>query len=293
VLYETALGVGIAAGPLVGGVLGSISWRGPFFGVALLMAIALTATLVLLPATPRPAHRSSIAAPILALKHRSLATMGLTGLFYNWGFFTLLAYSPFLMELDAIQLGLVFCGWGVLVAVFSVFGAPRLQARFGTARTLYANFVLLALDLAVIAAFTTNRVVVIVAVVVAGMFLGINNTLVTQAVMMVSPVERPVASATYGFVRFIGGGIAPYVAGKLAERCTDAVPFWVGAGAMLVALAIFTTGRRMIDAADSRMAAEAAGPDRTAEERELEGAEGLESLGGGETAEESWEPARS
>jgi MFS transporter, ACDE family, multidrug resistance protein len=176
----TSLGVGIAAGPLVGGLLGSISWRGPFFGVAVLMAIALTATLVLLPATPRPAHRSLIAAPILALKHRSLATMGLTGLFYNWGFFTLLAFSPFLMGLDAIQLGLVFCGWGVLVAVFAVFGAPRLQARFGTARTLYVNFVLLALDLALIASFTTNRVVVIVAVIVAGAFLGINNTLVTR-----------------------------------------------------------------------------------------------------------------
>src|SRR5437588_1230201 len=32
VLYETALGVGIALGPLVGGELGAISWRGPFFG---------------------------------------------------------------------------------------------------------------------------------------------------------------------------------------------------------------------------------------------------------------------
>ena len=62
---------------------------------------------------------------------------------------------------------------------------------------------------------------------------------------------------------------------------------------MLVALAIFTTGRRMIDDADARMAADAAGPDRAAEERELEGAEGLESFGGGETAEDSWEPARS
>src|ERR1700722_16644581 len=31
ILYETALGVGIALGPLVGGELGGISWRGPFF----------------------------------------------------------------------------------------------------------------------------------------------------------------------------------------------------------------------------------------------------------------------
>ena len=38
-LYETALGVGIATGPLLGGLLGNISWRGPFFGVAVLMGI--------------------------------------------------------------------------------------------------------------------------------------------------------------------------------------------------------------------------------------------------------------
>jgi MFS transporter, ACDE family, multidrug resistance protein len=282
VLYETALGVGIAAGPLVGGLLGDLSWRGPFIGVAVLMAVALVATTVLLPATPRPSQPSSLIAPLAALRHRSLATMGLTGLFYNWGFFTLLAYSPFLMDLDAIRLGLVFCGWGIMVAVFSVFAAPRLQARFGTARTLYVNFVLLAAVLAAIALGTQHRTVVIVAVIAAGMFLGINNTLVTQAVMMVAPVERPVASATYGFVRFIGGGIAPYAAGKLAERYTDAVPFWVGAGAMLVALAIFWTGRHLIDAADRAMAADPA----------VESADGLESLAGDQTLPVPTTPAR-
>jgi MFS family permease len=285
VLYETALGVGIAAGPLVGGLLGDISWRGPFFGVAVLMLVAFVATAVLLPPTPRPEHRSSLTAPLRALRHRGLATMGLTGLLYNWGFFTLLAYSPFLMGLDAIRLGLVFCGWGLLVAVFSVFAAPRLQARFGTARTLYVNFVLLAADLAVIALGTTSPATVIVAVIVAGAFLGINNTLVTQAVMMVAPVERPVASATYGFVRFIGGGIAPYAAGKLAERYTDAVPFWVGAGTMLLALAVFASGHRLVDAADRRMTS-GHGTDAAAESAELEGAEGLESLGGGDTVGE-------
>jgi ACDE family multidrug resistance protein len=41
ILYETALALGIAVGPLLGGELGSISWRGPFFGVATLMSIAL------------------------------------------------------------------------------------------------------------------------------------------------------------------------------------------------------------------------------------------------------------
>jgi MFS transporter, ACDE family, multidrug resistance protein len=59
ILYEAALGLGIAVGPLIGGVLGSISWRGPFFGVSALMAVALVVTAFLLPATPRARTASS------------------------------------------------------------------------------------------------------------------------------------------------------------------------------------------------------------------------------------------
>jgi len=43
--------------------------------------------------------------------------------------------------------------------------------------------------------------------------------------MSIAPVERPVAAATYGFVRFIGGGLAPYAAGKLVEHYNAHVPF--------------------------------------------------------------------
>ena len=84
ILYETALGLGIAVGPLLGGELGSISWRGPFFGVAVLMAIALVATLAFVPSLPRPAKPTSLSAPLKALRHRGLLTMGLTALLYNW-----------------------------------------------------------------------------------------------------------------------------------------------------------------------------------------------------------------
>jgi MFS transporter, ACDE family, multidrug resistance protein len=251
VLYETALGVGIALGPLLGGELGSISWRGPFYGVSALMAIALIATLVLLPPSPKPQRRESIADPIKALRHRSLATTSVVGLLYNWGFFTLLGYSPFLMNIGSPQkLGLVFCGWGVLVAGFAVWGAPWLKARLGTATTLYGNFALMAADLAVIGIWPDRPAVVIVAVIVAGAFIGINNTLVTTAVMSIAPVERPVASATYGFVRFIGGGLAPFFAGKLVERYSAHVPFLLGAGAVLLAAGVLATVHRALAAAD-------------------------------------------
>ncbi|MGZ4595123.1 MAG: MFS transporter [Actinomycetes bacterium] len=251
VLYEAALGLGIAAGPLVGGLLGEVSWRGPFFGVATLMAIALVATLVLLDKTPKPAHKTSLAAPIKALRHRGLLTMSITAVLYNWGFFTMLGYAPFDMQpMSAIQLGFVFFGWGLLVAFFSVIGAPRLQSWFGTARSLYGALTLFAVDLLVIALFTSNRTAVIVAVIVAGIFIGINNTLTTQAVMLVAPVERPVASASYGFVRFLGGGLAPFVAGKLAEHFNLHVPFYVGAATVVVGVLVLSTGHRMLADAD-------------------------------------------
>ena len=172
--------------------------------------------------------------------------MGVTALLYNWGFFTMLGYVPFPMHLSIYGLGAVFFGWGVLVAVFSVFVAPRLQRRFGTAPTLYVNLALFAAVLAVIAAFTDYPEVLVVCVVVAGAMIGVNNTLTTQAVMLVAPVERPVASAAYGFIRFIGGGLAPFAAGLLAERFNVHVPFWIGAGAVVVAIAVLATGHRLL-----------------------------------------------
>jgi MFS family permease len=251
ILYEAALGLGIAAGPLLGGTLGSISWRGPFFGVAALMALALVATVFLLPATPRPDHKTSLSAPLKALRHRGLLLMSLAALCYNWAFFTMLGYAPFPMKLGAIQLGWVFFGWGLLVAFFAVIGAPWLQRRFGTARSLYVALTLFAVDLAVIAVFPTVRMVLIVCVITAGIFIGINNTLTTQAVMIVAPVERPVASAAYGFVRFIGGGLAPFVAGKLVERFNLHVPFAIAVFSALLAVVILTTAHRALANADA------------------------------------------
>jgi MFS transporter, ACDE family, multidrug resistance protein len=250
VLYETALGVGIATGPLLGGLLGHVSWRGPFFGVAVLMAVALVATAVLLPRTKAPERPESLVEPLAALRHRALATTSVTGLLYNWGFFTMLGYAPFLMHLSAIELGWVFFAWGLLVAVFAVFGAPALRGWFGTPRTLYGNLLFMAADLALIGAFPDERWVVIGAVIAAGAFIGVNNTLVTTAVMSIAPVPRPVASATYGFVRFIGGGLAPFAAGKLVEHYNAHVPFVLGAVSVAAGAVLLSTVHRALDEAD-------------------------------------------
>jgi MFS family permease len=256
ILYETALGLGIAVGPLMGGYLGGISWRGPFYGVTVLMAIAMVATIILVEPTPRPAYHSSVLDPLKALRHRGLLTMGLTALCYNWGFFTVLGYAPFPMHVGTHQLGFIFTGWGVLVGIFAIFGAPRLQAQFGIARTLYVNLALFAIDVLVIAIFTGSRTTLIVAVIVSGIFIGTNNTITTQAVMTVAPVERPIASASYGFVRFIGGGLAPYFAGKMAAAHGDHLPFYVGAGAIVLGIAILATGHTLLAESERQQASE-------------------------------------
>ena len=257
ILYEAALGLGIAVGPLVGGVLGGISWRGPFFGVSVLMAIGLVVTAFLLPSTPPAAKASSILDPFRALRHRGLFGIAVTALLYNFGFFTLLAFTPFPLNMGAHEIGLIFFGWGLALAFSSVVVAPRLQARFGTVRTLLVNLTALSALLAVMAVGTDSKTVLATCVVVAGVFLGINNTLVTETVMKAAPVERGVASAAYSFVRFSGGAVAPWLAGKLGEEINAHVPFWVGSAAVLLAVAVLAaTARHLAHIDDDRQAPE-------------------------------------
>ena len=176
--------------------------------------------------------------------------MALAALCYNWGFFTILGYAPFPMQLSPIKLGLVFCGWGILVAIFAVFGAPWLQARLGIARTMYLNLSVFALMSLGIAIWTLNKPVLIVLVITSGIVCGVNNTVTTQAVMTVSPVERPVASAAYSFVRFIGGGLAPYVGRGLVVDLNIHVPFYLGAGVIVLGILILSSGHKLLGQAE-------------------------------------------
>ena len=243
ILYEAALGLGIASGPLLGGILGGISWRGPFFGTAVLMAVAFVAILVLLEEIPKPARKVGLTEPLRALRHRGLLITGLVALFYNFGFFTLLAYTPFPLKMGAHALGAVFFGWGLLLAFTSVFVAPRLKRRFGVVATLGAMYGALALILAVMGFGEGTPALLAVMVISAGAVLGVVNTVLTESVMRIAPVDRPIASSAYSFVRFAGGAIAPYLAGKLAEWVSPSTPFFVGAGAVVVALLVLLAGR--------------------------------------------------
>ncbi len=138
----------------------------------------------------------------------------------------------------------MFFGWGLMVAVFSVFVAPPLKRRLGVVPTLATMYVAIAALLAIMGAYAGTPAVLAVAVIAAGAFLGVINTVLTEAVMKVAPVERPIASSSYSFMRFAGGAIAPWLAGKLAEWISPQTPFFVGAAAVGVALVVLLVGRR-------------------------------------------------
>jgi MFS transporter, ACDE family, multidrug resistance protein len=247
-LYEAALGFGISLGPLLGGELGGISWRGPFFGVAVLMTIGFVAIRLFLDKTPPPPadQRVSLLEPLRALRHRATRGSGLTAVFYNFGFFTLLAYTPFPLHLGIHELGYTFTGWGLMLAIFAVFVAPRFGRRFGDVRGLGFALAAIVAVLAVMGVLHANRTALIICVIASGSFLGVTNTLMTQVVMQSAPVPRQIASSAYSFVRFCGGAIAPFVAGKLAEHVSVQAPFYLGAAMTAIGCGVLFFYRRSL-----------------------------------------------
>ncbi|OUZ06244.1 MFS transporter [Bacillus pumilus] len=244
ILYEAALGLGISVGPLLGGELGTISWRGPFFGVAVLMLVALLAITFMLPSMQKPQKKVKLFEAVGALKYKGLLTMASAAFLYNFGFFVLLAYSPFVLHLDEHGLGYVFFGWGLFLAVTSVFSAPVIHRKLGTLTSLVVLFASFAVILFGIGIWTSHVVVVICGIVIAGGILGMINTVLTTAVMGSAPVERSIASSSYSAVRFIGGAIAPWIAGVLAESYTASTPYYVGGAVVLLGMIILLIGRK-------------------------------------------------
>ncbi|PZF57110.1 MFS transporter [Curtobacterium sp. MCBD17_034] len=251
ILYEAALGLGIAIGPLVGGLLGSISWRGPFFGVTTLMAIAFVAILVFLRGNgvekPSP---TPLSAPFRALGRPALAALAATALFYNIGFFVLLAYTPYPLGFDALGIGFTFFGWGVGLAVTSVWVAPMLTARLRRTSVLRLALPLLALDLFAAAVVVHSQVGLVICVVIGGLVLGVLNTVLTESVMEATDLPRAVASSAYSAVRFIGGAVAPPVATLLADAIAPSAAYVFAGASVTVAFVVTLVAARALRRVD-------------------------------------------
>ncbi len=246
ILYEAALGLGIAIGPLLGGILGEQSWRGPFFGVVVLMAIAFLAVLVLLRGPGEKRQPVPFSAPFAALRRPALAILAVAALFYNIGFFVLLAFSPFPLGFGALGIGFTFFGWGVALAVTSVWVAPVLMRRMPRTRIILIVLPLLALDLVVAGLVVGSAGALVACIVIGGLLLGVMNTVLTEAVMEATDLPRSVASSAYSAVRFLGGAMAPPIAALLWHAFNATVPYVFAAVSVLLAALTVFLGRRVL-----------------------------------------------
>lgn len=236
-LYEAALGLGIASGPLLGGFLGTFGWRYPFFGTASLMAAGLIFTAVTIRMPHAKPEKRSGREIFRALRNRVVHTNALIGLGYSYGFFTILAYTPLtLVGLTTIQLGFTYFLWGILVAVSSVIVVNKLRNHIDTLHLLIINLSFMILIFFALAYLGNGYRLMLI--VISGFFCGIANALFTTLAMEVSPFVRPVSSAAYNFLRWSGAAIAPILSGLIGEKYGLTTPFYIS-GAILIIATVF------------------------------------------------------
>ncbi|MED0679749.1 MFS transporter [Aneurinibacillus thermoaerophilus] len=234
-LYEAAIGLGMAGGPLVGGILGGYTWRYPFISTGLLIFIAfiLVCFFVKVPGQ-RPKRKTAGFKEMGHLFSYSPFLRGaLAGMFYNYGFFTVLAYSPLVMNLPTIQLGLIFFGWGLCLAYGSAVLSHKLEKKYDVKKLLRWGLLLFSLFLFALY-FVKLTWLQIVLVILSGLFSGLNNALFTTHVMESSPYERSITSGVYNFVRWLGAGVAPILSGVLGHKLFPQAPFGISGFIVLV-----------------------------------------------------------
>ncbi len=235
-LYEAALGVGLAVGPLLGALLGEWSWRAPFGGTALLMLAGAVMCAILLPADgPRSARQPvALLDPIRALRNRTLLVNSIGAAFYTGALFTVIAWAPIAMGLRPIYAGMIFFGWGLLTALAGVFLAPAVARALSDRGGVLGAIVAYALIMAFAALGVGIDQVWMVgaAVVLSGIPSGVLNTLFTGVAMSATGPETPrsVASAGYSFLRWMGAAISAILVAYLAQWFGMAAPFWFAAG---------------------------------------------------------------
>ncbi|GAB2456513.1 MFS transporter [Xylanimonas ulmi] len=247
-LYETCLGLGFALGPLIGGLLGQISWRVPFFACGVFMIGALVIALTKLSDPPQRPAPLTVRRAFAAFRRPAFVIVSIVVATYNFVFFTVLGFGPVALGLDIVPLGLVFTGWGAGLAVGILVIGRRLTQRIGAVPTLGAAFVVLVATLVGLA-LSPATWFSIAMLVVAGLCMGVTNANMTDLALATGDPERRVTTGAFNLVRWGFAAPAPVVSGLLAEHVGFAAPFWVAAAVLTAGVVVLAVFARRITAA--------------------------------------------
>lgn len=244
-LFETCVGLGFAVGPLIGGLLGGISWRVPFFACGLFMIVALALSVTRLQDPAEPPSPLRVGQVFSLFRRPTFLALGAVTATYNFVFFVILGYTPVFLGLDVVPLGLVFTAWGLGLAFGILVVGHRLAHRVGAVQTL-GIAVLGVLVCTAVLALGVGTAWSVVVLVVAGMFMGIANANLTDLSLALGDPDRRVTTGAFNLVRWGFAAPAPVLAGLLAEHVGLAAPYWVAAAVLLVGVVVFAaTAHRM------------------------------------------------
>ncbi|MEV4759435.1 MFS transporter [Micromonospora sp. NPDC049559] len=236
-LFETALGLGFAVGPLLGGLLGKVSWRLPFFvcGIFMVLALAVAGRRLREPANRQPPVK--LGAIFAVYRRPAFRILCAVTAAYNFVFFVILGYTPLFLRLDVVPLGFAFTGWGIGLAVGILGVGHRLAHRIGAVQSvgLAIGGLLVCLLLLATSAGTAESITVLV---VAGLFMGLVNANLTDLALGLGSSDRRIATGAFNLVRWGAAAPAPIISGKLAEHSL-ALPFWVGAAVLAAGILVY------------------------------------------------------
>lgn len=236
-IFETCVGLGFAVGPLIGGLLGSISWRVPFFACGLFMIVALAVSITKLkdPAEkPAPLKVGQVFSLFRKPAFLALAVVTAT---YNFVFFIILGYTPIFLGLDVVPLGLVFTAWGLGLAFGILVVGHKLAHTIGQVQTLGVAIAGV-LVMTLLLALGLSTAASIVVLVVAGVFMGIANAILTDLSLALGDPDRRVTTGAFNLVRWGFAAPAPVIAGLLAPSGL-ALPYWVAVAVLAVGVVVF------------------------------------------------------
>ncbi|MFT8313783.1 MAG: MFS transporter [Clostridium sp.] len=241
-MYEGSMGLGMAVGPLVGGFLGGRSWRYPFFATSLLILIAFILVLLFV-YEPQIKTKRKIAGGkelLKLIKFPPFLSVAMSSMCYFYSFFVILAYGPLVIKLSSIQLGFVYFGWGLMLALGSAVLSHIFEDKFSPKSIL--PFTLLIFVIILLGLFFINSVTVkVMLIVISGLISGLNNALFTSYAMETSPYERGITSGAYNFVRWLGAAIAPVLSGMLGNIFSAVIPFAVAGVITFIGIVLLLT----------------------------------------------------
>jgi DHA1 family tetracycline resistance protein-like MFS transporter len=257
-LIGVALGLSFVVGPAVGGILGEINLRLPFAVAAGLALANLVFGLVALPESLRPELRQAVllrrANPIGSLQAvlrypvvAGLLPVYLTALLSHLGLQSLwVPYATFRYGWSAIEVGLSLALIGALLALSQGVLVGRLVQRYGEMRTLTGGLAIGAVSMAAYGFASEGWLLLAVSIGYIPALGVMQPSLRSLMSGGVPPTEQGLLQGALASSNTLMGVLGPmlanttfaYFIGSSAPVYAPGMPFFVGGGLFLAALAL-------------------------------------------------------